>query len=176
MNYTKRFLLGTGGLMAAALVLTMIAPKAVHAIAATLVQVTNTTANPVPIRDTHTPYGASYTGGPSGNCQGIGAPGAPAGETLVVETFSAVVAGFHGVTPQVQLNVFGYPGGNDPVYFIPLTLIKSDPNLDQFNVAIPFKVNIPPGGSMLVSVCPTGNQSLAITNLTYSIGGYTVAN
>jgi hypothetical protein len=41
-------LLGTGALLLAGLVLTLVAPKAAHAIAATAVQVENTTSSPVP--------------------------------------------------------------------------------------------------------------------------------
>jgi hypothetical protein len=48
MKFAKSLLTGTCAVMLAGLFLTLLAPKAAHAIAATLVQVTNTTANPVP--------------------------------------------------------------------------------------------------------------------------------
>jgi hypothetical protein len=47
MKFVK-FLTGTTAVLLAGLALTLAAPKAAHAIVATLVQVTNTTANPVP--------------------------------------------------------------------------------------------------------------------------------
>ena len=48
MKNVKSILIGTGSFVLAGMILTMVAPKAAHALAATLVQVTNTTANPVP--------------------------------------------------------------------------------------------------------------------------------
>ena len=46
MKLAKSCLMGTGAVVLAGLVLSLIAPKAAHALAATLVQVTNTPANP----------------------------------------------------------------------------------------------------------------------------------
>ena len=47
----KRLLMGFGSILAAALLLAVAAPKSAHAIVAALVQITNTTANPVPVLD-----------------------------------------------------------------------------------------------------------------------------
>src|ERR1700678_3689789 len=52
MKFLKSTLMGAGSVLLLGLILTLIAPKAAHAIAATLVQVTNTTANPVINQDT----------------------------------------------------------------------------------------------------------------------------
>jgi hypothetical protein len=51
MRILKRLLMGFGSILAAALLLAVTVPKSAHAIAAALVQVTNTTANPVPVLD-----------------------------------------------------------------------------------------------------------------------------
>jgi len=51
----KRFLIISGAVTLAAILAAAIAPKAAHALAAALVQVTNTAANPVPILDVNTP-------------------------------------------------------------------------------------------------------------------------
>jgi hypothetical protein len=47
MKFLQRSLTGLGGITLAGLLLTVAVPKAVHAVASVLVQVTNTTANPV---------------------------------------------------------------------------------------------------------------------------------
>lgn len=47
-KWARKALVGTGGLTAFALLMTLAAPKAVHAIVSTLVTVSNTAANPVP--------------------------------------------------------------------------------------------------------------------------------
>jgi hypothetical protein len=47
MKYTKSILMGTGGFLLAGLTLTLLAPKAAHAVVATLVQVANTSSSPV---------------------------------------------------------------------------------------------------------------------------------
>jgi hypothetical protein len=52
MRFVKSALMGTGALALAALLLSLLAPKAAHAIVATLVQVVNTTANPAITQDT----------------------------------------------------------------------------------------------------------------------------
>jgi hypothetical protein len=48
MKFAKSALMGVGCVLLAGLTLTLFAPKAAHALAATMVDVTNTTANPVP--------------------------------------------------------------------------------------------------------------------------------
>ncbi len=51
MRFAKRMLMGVGAVALTAMLLNVAAPRAVHALVATLVQVTNTTANPVPVVD-----------------------------------------------------------------------------------------------------------------------------
>src|SRR5579863_7513348 len=46
MKFAKSLLIGTGSVVLAGFALTLMAPKAMHAVVATLVQVANTTANP----------------------------------------------------------------------------------------------------------------------------------
>jgi len=47
MNVARKALSALGGIFLAALLIATLAPKATHAVAAALVQVTNTTASPV---------------------------------------------------------------------------------------------------------------------------------
>jgi hypothetical protein len=51
MKFLKSFLMGTGGVALAAVVLALLAPKAVHAVVATAVQVVNTSASPAITQD-----------------------------------------------------------------------------------------------------------------------------
>jgi hypothetical protein len=51
MNLLRKALIPLGGVAITSLLLTLLAPPAAHAIVATLVQVANTTANPVPTID-----------------------------------------------------------------------------------------------------------------------------
>src|ERR1700679_1864656 len=46
MKFLKSLLMGTGGVILAGLVLALLAPKAIHAVVATAVQVVNTSASP----------------------------------------------------------------------------------------------------------------------------------
>jgi hypothetical protein len=55
MQFAKRLFLGLGAIALMALLLTLAAPKTVHGLVATLVQVANTTGNPVPNRDVDDP-------------------------------------------------------------------------------------------------------------------------
>jgi hypothetical protein len=52
MKFAKSILTGTGAVVLAGLILALLVPKAAHAVAATLVQVANTTANPAISQDT----------------------------------------------------------------------------------------------------------------------------
>lgn len=69
MKFAKSFLMGTGAVVLAGLVLTLVAPKAAHAIAATLVQVTNTSSNPVINQDVDSPGRPA----PGGDSNGVAA-------------------------------------------------------------------------------------------------------
>ena len=51
MKFIKSLLMGTGGVVLAGLVLALLAPRAVHAVVATAVQVVNTSANPAITED-----------------------------------------------------------------------------------------------------------------------------
>src|SRR5580700_1684917 len=52
MKFLKSLFMGTGGVVLAGLVLALLAPKAVHAVVATAVQVVNTSASPAFTEDT----------------------------------------------------------------------------------------------------------------------------
>lgn len=52
MKFLRSLLMGTGGVVLAGLVLALLAPRAVHAVVATAVQVVNTSASPAITQDT----------------------------------------------------------------------------------------------------------------------------
>jgi hypothetical protein len=56
MNLLRRFSFPIVGFAVMALLLTLAAPRAVHAVVAALVQVVNTTANPAVTQDTSTTH------------------------------------------------------------------------------------------------------------------------
>jgi hypothetical protein len=102
MQIVKRLLMGFASILAAALLLALAAPRSVHALVATLVQVANTTANPVVAEDADRASRISYQsqasfGGAYGcysgfsPCllQGFGA--APAGYRLVLQNIDALL-------------------------------------------------------------------------------------
>lgn len=55
MRFMKRLLMGMGAVALAGTLLTLVSPRAVHAAVAALVQVANTSANPVPNADVNAP-------------------------------------------------------------------------------------------------------------------------
>jgi hypothetical protein len=55
MKFAKSILMGTGAVVLAGLILTLLAPKAAHAIVATAVSVVNTSSNPVPVSSIDSP-------------------------------------------------------------------------------------------------------------------------
>ena len=96
MKITKRLMFGSGGIVLAAMVVVLLAPKTAHAVVATLVQVANTPSSPVPNRDIDnpalqpwhmllkltnpTPYGSQFAYSGQFNV--------PANKRLVIETTS----------------------------------------------------------------------------------------
>jgi hypothetical protein len=107
MQIVRRLLVAVGAIALAATVLTLATPKSVHALIATLVQVSNTSANPVPTVATDNP-GLQ----PLGNFQftTAGPPNftlpVPAGKTLVLEEFGVDCAFL--TDPLVQTSIILY--------------------------------------------------------------------
>jgi hypothetical protein len=92
MNFVKRLLMVAGAVALAAIFGALLAPKAAHGIVATLVQVVNTSANPVPTLATD----ALRSFGVTGSCSLFGTSEClirpiytvPAGEIAVIESTS----------------------------------------------------------------------------------------
>jgi predicted outer membrane repeat protein len=74
MKFAKRLLMVAGAVALAGLFSVMLAPKTVHAVVATLVQVENTSANPVPVSQSdlaNDPFAASLCNGSYQLCEGV---------------------------------------------------------------------------------------------------------
>jgi hypothetical protein len=89
MKFAKSILVGTGAVVLAGLILTMLVPKAARAVAATAVQVMNTSANPVPGQNVDEAGRSPY--------QSAAAPYCTPGQECYIN-FSAVPAGKRLVT------------------------------------------------------------------------------
>jgi hypothetical protein len=90
MKFVQKLLMGIGGLAAAAALLTLVSPKA-HAIAATLVEVTNTRSAPVPNQDVDAPARHPFAATCSfvNTIQGLSGcflPAPPTNTELVIQT------------------------------------------------------------------------------------------
>lgn len=126
MRNVKSILMGAGSLVLAGLLLTLFAPKAARALAATLVQVTNTSANPVIVQNVDSPGRSPYYqtaacySASSNQCQAL-FPAVPANMRLVVQyinstvdTPTALETGEFDVNGTVFLPILHTLQGNDP--------------------------------------------------------------
>jgi hypothetical protein len=99
MNFAKRAWMFVGFIMFAAALVTALAPKAAHALIATLVQVTNTSANPVPNKDVDNPdrstvvdlycVAPGLAGFTAVGCDTTSSFTVPAGQRLILEQLDA---------------------------------------------------------------------------------------
>jgi hypothetical protein len=115
MQIIKRLFITLGSVALLSVVLTLSAPKAVHAVVAALVQVTNTTANPVPVMDVlasgEQTVELACTFSP-GNCVQINTDGS------YINTPWAVPAGMHYVITSVEITTLGAGG--------PVTIVSTN--------------------------------------------------
>jgi hypothetical protein len=115
MKFTKWILKGTSAVVLAGLVLALLAPKAAHAVAATAVQVVNSSSSPVPNldveRNARIPYQSTQTVACQPQqyyCQ-VPLTAVPAGYRLVVQDVSASFSGAGYSPPIAVLNGIGTP-------------------------------------------------------------------
>jgi hypothetical protein len=130
MNFAKRVLMFLGSVVLAAALVSVLAPKATHALVATLVQVANTTANPVPNSDVDNPgratlvvtaCNANSTSNDSSSSQ-IGCISdytVPGGNRLVIQQVEANCATPTGQS-LVQTGMLVSTNGNQFVHQLPL--------------------------------------------------------
>src|SRR5579871_298652 len=124
----RKFLLPVAGVVAAAAIVTIISPRAVHAITAAMVQVVNTPTNALPT--VHAPAASqlysSYCYGsfsnPYPNSASCQLAAVPAGQSLVIETVSTAISPDKGIYP-FQAQIFGLSdtGTSGPTVWIPIS-------------------------------------------------------
>jgi hypothetical protein len=127
MKFIKWIVMGSGGVTLFLLSAVLINPKTVHALAAALVQITNTRSNPVPTQDVDIAARHPYTA----TCNVFGSSGAfvvcqptPAPPTSGFETvLQSVNISLNQDTGTVQpfVTELGYTtGGNSYQFFVPM--------------------------------------------------------
>ena len=116
MNFAKRLLMVAGAVALAGTFGALLAPKTAHAIVATLVQVANTSANPVPVQETRSPALSSFT--VTSDCQFLGAANCtvsffsiPPGQIAVVESISSLCRVDPGTSAALFVTYSGATGG-----------------------------------------------------------------
>lgn len=107
MNALRKALTTLGGILLAALLITALAPRAARGVAAALVEVVNTTANPIPNRDVDMPGRHAVTLGfddesnsGSANFTNLDQTPfvVPTGQRLVVESVNGIVELLHSTS------------------------------------------------------------------------------
>ena len=159
MKYAKSILMGIGSVVLAGLILTLLAPKAVHAVVATAVQVMNTAATPVPNRDVDEPARTAFTTtcssqGTKTDCSGF----IPFGKIFVIETISASTYG--GSALQLVYS----SGGGQGIISLPLTQIS--PITQQYVGTVSVRLYADPN---------TGFTCLGNSNLICTLSGHLVS-
>ena len=181
MGFAKRVLMFLGLVVLVAAVVSVLAPKATHALVATLVQVANTSANPAIIRDTDN-SGRGNIQNP--NCQAFSTPGlaaavfcspsytVPAGQRLVIEQLEANCSTPEGNNlnqPVVDLTV----GGNENFHVFALTSQGNFQGLTRFVQNQQVRYYADPGTALNFSV-DTSDQS-GLTQCNFEVNGYLIS-
>jgi hypothetical protein len=161
MKFAKSFLMGTGAVVMAGLVLMLVAPKAAHAIAATAVQVENTRSSPVPNQDVDIPGRHPYQQQCGGLSSGCTFPAVPPNTELVIQTVSIFING--GSPTYASLGTGG--AGVLVNTYIPLVAVGGG----NFTTTQQITQYADPGSS------PTCNGPLNSNSFSCTIIGYTVS-
>ena len=167
-------------------VLILAAPRAAHAIAATLVLITNTSSNPVPTfnieEPARIPYANSFSGTPanSNQCQVVFLQeSVPAGKTRAIEMISSAIYVTAGAKPFLDVTYNGYQTSNGTgaiEVFLPLTLMYSttgSAGQDFYVTTQPVRLYVPAGYGLNATACAAGGN---VANLNLSTSGYTITN
>jgi len=172
MHMIRKAFTSLGGILLAALLIAALAPKATRAIAAALVQVANTTANPVPVSDvaptqpfqSECTVANSDTGSISDQCSIL----IPSGKRLVVQTVGMEVVS--APSARVLFGRFlpgtsGFPAEFDVV--VPLTGPTPSENISEMSQELRLYADQQIQCQVVFSQ-PTGD------NLSCSVAGYLV--
>jgi hypothetical protein len=180
MNLTRKALTTLGGVLLVALLIAALAPQAARGVAAALVQITNTTANPVPNRDVDNGPRQAVTLLASGtdtnniafeqqNANGL-VYVVPAGKRLVVEFISGrftTPAGGHILSSII----FGNNANGDIADELSPNLVTAG-NFNVFMISQPMRAYYDAGTSLRVVVVLTSGTFAA--SPTFTLHGYLV--
>jgi hypothetical protein len=157
MQSAKRYVLTAASFALALTLFAVINPRAAHAFVATLVQVANTSANPVPNRDVDQPSNEPFSwegiGSTSSNISFVVPTTTNDGRTvqrLVIEHVSSVCFGVSSPLPALRLaanGCFSSAGacvGSGTEIFFPYTPIASN----QQSLSTPVRLYVDPGQSL----------------------------
>ena len=122
MLFLKRGLMAAGALALAAMILNFVAPKSVHAAVATLVQVVNTTATPVPTLDVESAGRNAMVFSCDGPSICVAGP-IPPSKTFVLDSISVFESG--ALLEMYTTLTLGYGGTVN--YALPLTNVPISP-------------------------------------------------
>jgi hypothetical protein len=132
MNIVGKAASALGGIFLSALLIAALAPKATRGIAAALVQVTNTAANPVAASDAgyaNEPFAWEGSGGPPGESTSFVVPSSTADggtvQRLVIENVTAVCGFLSTPSPGIRLQAL--PIGSE--FFAPFPDNPSGPGI-----------------------------------------------
>jgi len=130
MKFAKPALMGVGGVLLAGLLLSVLAPQTVHAVAATLVQIANTTANPVPTAPAvpGTPFfGRMFLSGTS--AQSVGPGTGTLGVTqIVITSLDSTVDQVNIYAGALSGGTCGGSGSNVEAAYNPFLIVNVQPN------------------------------------------------
>jgi hypothetical protein len=191
MNILRRTLTSLGGVLLAALLIAALAPKATRGVAAALVQVTNTPANPVPNRDIDNGprQGVTLYAQGSGNVNFVPlldladpfnlAPyTVPAGKRLLVQFISGsfqTPAGAHIFSATISGAVRPHPGAASGLATVGETLapqLITAGNFNIYQVSQPMWIFEDAGATLGLNVLLTSGNFA--TNGNFVVRGYLV--
>lgn len=178
MNFAKKAWMAVGGLLFAAVLLSLAAPKAAHGLVAALVQITNTPANPVPVTEVaiRQPYTFSCIA-QSANGAAVCAIAVPAQERFVVQTASALITTLDQPT-EVSLQVGSSVLNQSVQYTLNMPAIGSDiSGLHKFGATQPLAIFMDSDDSTPgVNYCQANIAiaGAAVVGLSCTLSGYLV--
>ena len=161
MKFAKFILTGAGAIVLAGLILTLLAPKAAHAIAATAIQVMNTSTSPVPVDEDNSARHA-FTLQCEGYAQFCWTNLAPSTGISVVDFVyisswndpSGINYGVAGLNTTL--------GGQNQYISIPLTLNANSLNAKSsaYTAVMPIKLYIDNNSRIMIDCLNTGSCRL----------------
>jgi hypothetical protein len=177
MKFAKWIVMGSGGVILAVASVILVSPKTAHALAAALVQITNTRSNPVPTQDVDIaarhPYTATcYVFGNPGafiTCQPVPAPPSSGYETVIQNVNVSLNQDTGSVQPVVT--DFSYAtAGNSFQLAVPI----GAQGVGEWAGNMPTTAYVDPTGSYNPLQCASLFNNGTAT-MTCTISGYSVA-